>query len=294
MLDILVFGATGQVAVELRRHAGKGVTLRQMSRAEADLSVPEACAAAVADTQAQAVINVAAYTAVDQAEKEEALATRVNGDAPGAMAAAAARRGVPFIHVSTDYVFDGGGTGPWREEDAPGPLGAYGRSKLAGERAVLAAGGRAAVLRTSWVFSAHGQNFVTTMLRVGATRDRLTVVDDQRGGPTAAADIAAALIVMARTLTAGGGETGIFHYAGAPAVTWYGFARTIFERRAALGLGGPGPAVEAIASEDWPTPTPRPRNSVLDCSRIRRVFGIAQPDWRQALDNVLMELGETT
>ena len=293
MLRLLVFGSNGQVARELGRLAGPDLAIRLLDRAAADLGDPAACARALAAAEADAVINAAAYTAVDRAETETALAMTVNAEAPGAMAEAAARRGLPFLHVSTDYVFDGSGTAPWSEGDATGPINAYGSSKLAGEQAVLAAGGRAAILRTAWVFSAHGGNFVKTMLRVGATRDRLTVVDDQRGGPTAAADIAAALVRMAQALAAGQGETGVFHFAGAPAVTWRGFAEAIFAQRHRLGLGGPGPAVDPIATEAWPTPAARPRNSVLDCRRIADAYGIPQPDWRPALDRVLLELGET-
>lgn len=286
MLKLLVFGSTGQVATELARCARADLVVSCLSRAEADLADPSACAAAVAGTDADVIINAAAYTAVDRAETDEAAATVVNGTAPGAMAEAAARRGLPFLHLSTDYVFDGTGDGP-RAEDAPtAPLNAYGRSKLAGERAIAAAGGAAVVMRTAWVFSAHGSNFVKTMLRLGATRDQISVVADQHGCPTAAADIAGALVTVARAFGAGRGVPGTFHFGGTPQTTWHGFAEAIFER-----AGGKRPVVLPIASAAYPTPAARPRNSVLDCTRIRDAYGIAAPDWRPALDRVLADLG---
>lgn len=285
-MRILVFGETGQVARELVREAEtRGIALVTLSRERADLAHPEACAAAVAATDADAVINAAAYTGVDRAETEPALARTVNADAPAAMARSCAARALPFLHVSSDYVFDGMPGRAWRENDLAAPLGAYGRSKLAGERAVAAAGGRHAILRTSWVFSAHGANFVKTMLRVGAERDQLRVVDDQIGGPTPARAIAAALLTMAETLAAGEGATGVFHFAGTPAVSWAEFAETIFEMR-----GGNSPRIERIPTSEYPLPAVRPFNSVLDCSRIRDAYGIEAPDWRAGLADVLEEL----
>jgi dTDP-4-dehydrorhamnose reductase len=278
---ILVFGETGQVARELARRA----PVTALGRDRADLSDPEACAAAILASDAEAVINAAAYTAVDRAETEEALATIVNGAAPSAMARAAAEKGVPFLHVSTDYVFDGSGESPWKPDDPTGPLGAYGRSKLAGEEGVRAAGGRHAILRTSWVFSAHGANFVRTMLRLGRERDALKIVDDQTGGPTAAADIAAALLTMARALH-DGAPGGTYHFAGAPDVTWAGFARGIFAR------AGLDVAVTGIPSSEYPTPARRPGNSRLDCSTLGIDFGIPRPEWSDSLDRVLTDLDD--
>lgn len=289
-MRILVFGATGQVARELiGRGAARGVAVAALGRDRADLADPEACAAAIAGAEADVVINAAAYTAVDRAETEPALAETVNAAAPGAMARACAARALPFLHVSTDYVFDGAPGRPWREDDPTGPLGVYGATKRAGEAAVAAAGGPHVVLRTAWVFSSHGGNFVKTMLRLGATRDTLRVVDDQIGGPTPARAIAEALIDVAAAFRAGRGATGVFHFAGRPAVSWAGFARAIFAQRAALG-GGPGPEVVSIPSSEYPTPARRPLNSVLDCGRIAAAYGIAQPDWRAGLDAVLEEL----
>jgi dTDP-4-dehydrorhamnose reductase len=282
-MKLLVFGSTGQVARELRR-LQPGATF--LSREEADLADPQACAAAIARAEAEAVINAAAYTAVDKAESDEAVATLVNAASPGAMAEAAAARNLPFVHVSTDYVFDGSGKTPWHPDDETGPLGAYGRTKLAGEHAIHAAGGTFAILRTSWVFSCHGSNFVKTMLRLGRTHDSLAVVSDQVGGPTAAADIAAALIDMARLLARGNGAPGTYHYAGTPDVSWADFAREIF-RQANLPL-----QVIDIPTEAYPTPAKRPRNSRLDCTTTETMFGITRPDWRRSLTTLLKELGE--
>jgi dTDP-4-dehydrorhamnose reductase len=285
-MRVLVFGTTGQVARELaRRAAARGIGVDALGRAEADLAVPEACAAAVAATRAVVLLNAAAYTVFDRAECVPALAHRNNAEAPGAWARAAAARGLPFLHVSTDYVFDGTPGRPWREDDSPAPLPAYGASKLAGERAVAAAGGISAILRTAWVFSPHGSNSVKTMLRLGAERGQLRVVDDQRGGPTPAADIAEALLTTAAALAAGYGATGTFHFAGTPPVSRADFAEAIF-----AGRGGKVPSVERVPSSACPVPAARPTNSVLDCSRIAAAYGIAQPDWRQRLDEVIAEL----
>ncbi len=282
-MKALVFGRTGQVATELRRRANAhSVEVVTLGRSDADLADPGACANLIRQTDASVVINVAAYTAVDAAEDDRALAQVVNADAPGAMARAAADRGLPFLHVSTDYVFDGSGSQPRTTLDRTGPLGVYGQTKLDGERQVAGAGGWHAILRTSWVFSAHGKNFVKTILRLAETRDRLTIVADQVGGPTPAADIADALLVIAR----GGAraEGGVFHYAGAPNVSWAEFAREI------VGQACLTVQIEDIPTTDYPTPAARPLNSRLDCARIREVYAIAQPNWRVGLTDVLAEL----
>ena len=283
-MSLLVFGRTGQVATELARLA-PGATF--LGREAADLTDPEACAAAIAASDASAVINAAAWTAVDRAESEEETALLVNGAAPAAMARAAAARGVPFLHVSTDYVFDGTGTAPWRETDPVAPQNAYGRTKLAGEEGVRAAGGAHVILRTSWVFSAHGANFVKTMLRLAETRDALNVVDDQVGGPTPAADIAAALLSMADALRAGHAG-GTYHFGGQPPVSWAGFARAIFER------AGRAVTVTGIATAEYPTPAARPLNSRMDCTAIETDFAIPAPDWRAGLAQVITDLGAGT
>uniref|UniRef100_UPI0039B88FF6 dTDP-4-dehydrorhamnose reductase n=1 Tax=Albidovulum sp. TaxID=1872424 RepID=UPI0039B88FF6 len=280
---------TGQLGIELARTAPRGTLLLAFGREAADLAHPETCAALVATTDVDVVINAAAYTAVDAAETDRETAHLVNAEAPGAMARAAARRAIPFLHVSTDYVFDGSGTRPWREEDPVAPLGVYGQTKLAGERAIIAADGPHAILRTSWVFSAHGRNFVKTMLRLAAERETLSVVDDQRGGPTAAADIAVTLWTVARAFAEGRGSSGVFHYAGAPTVSWAGFAEAVLAASALARR----PSVRRIASADYPTPARRPANSALDCARIRATYGIEQPDWRASLARVIRELEAT-
>ncbi|QBX35812.1 dTDP-4-dehydrorhamnose reductase [Paracoccus liaowanqingii] len=281
MRDLLVFGRTGQVAQDLALLAPDATCL---GRDRADLTDPEACAAAILAARPQAVINAAAYTAVDKAETDADTARLVNADAPAAMARACAELGIPFLHISTDYVFDGAGDQP-RAEDAPtGPLGVYGATKLAGEAAVAQAGGHWAVMRTSWVFSDHGANFVKTMLRLGAERDRLTVVADQIGGPTPAADIAGAALSMIAAMRDDPAKGGVYHFAGAPDTSWAGFAREI------MAQAGLGAQVADIPSSDYPTPAARPLNSRLDCARIAQDFGIARPDWRAGLARVLDQL----
>ncbi|WP_298258100.1 dTDP-4-dehydrorhamnose reductase [uncultured Litoreibacter sp.] len=275
----LVFGKTGQVARELA--ALKGVTC--VGRERADLSDPAACAALIAKLEPDFVINAAAYTAVDKCETDEDAAGIINGDAPAAMARACAALGTPFVHISTDYVFDGSGEAAFTPHDTPAPLNAYGRTKLLGEDGIRAAGGRFAILRTSWVFSTHGNNFVKTMLRVGAERDELTVVADQIGGPTAARDIAQACMDLATSLGKGG-PSGTYHFAGTPNVSWAQFAREIFAQAQMKTK------VRDIATADYPTPATRPLNSRLDCSLIEQKHGISGSDWQAALAQVLSEL----
>ncbi len=282
-MKVLVFGQTGQVARELARRVPMGVQLRCLSRAEADLADPAACAALIAAADMDAVINAAAYTAVDKAEGDEAQATVINAAAPTAMARAAAAKGVPFLHISTDYVFDGAGEAPFQPDHPTGPLGAYGRSKLAGEAGVQAAGGNALILRTSWVFSAHGANFVETMLRLGAENEALNVVADQIGGPTPAAAIADALYAAAAAMAAGQ-KGGLHHFSGAPDVSWANFARAVMDQ---AGLAG---RIVDIPSSAYPTPARRPTNSRLDCSGFQQAFGVDRPDWRAALGDVIGEL----
>lgn len=281
-MSILVFGKTGQLARELALL--EGVTC--LGRAQVDLSDPAACAEAIGHYAPVAVINAAAYTAVDRAEEEDALAQVVNGAAPAAMAQACAELDIPFVTVSTDYVFDGSGTTPWQPSDAVAPINAYGRSKLAGEEAVAAVGGRYAILRTSWVVSAHGHNFVKTMLRLGAERDHLSIVGDQIGAPTPARDIAAACLEMARQLRADRGKSGTYHLQGLPEVSWAGVAAEIFAQ------AGMTCEVTDIATSAYPTPAARPLNSRLDCTTLETVFNISQPDWRLGLRGILNDLGE--
>lgn len=283
-MSLLIFGKTGQVATELARLAPEAIFL---GRDQADLSDPAACAAAIKTHAPEAVINAAAYTTVDRAEEEEALATVINGETPGALARACADLGIPLVHISTDYVFDGSGSDPRAITEPVAPQNAYGRSKLAGEQAVQKTGGTYGILRTSWVFSAHGGNFVKTMLRLSDTRDALSIVNDQIGGPTPAADIARACLTMAGQLQADPDKTGIYHFSGAPDVSWKDFAEAIFE------LAGRSVTVSGIPTADYPTPAIRPLNSRLDCAATETVFGIARPDWRTGLKAVLTDLGVT-
>lgn len=283
-MKLLVFGKTGQVARELARAIPADMEARFLDRQAADLGVPDQCAAAIAESDADIIINAAAWTAVDQAEADEDTATLVNGLSPGAMAQAAAKRGKPFLHISSDYVFDGHGSAPFQPADPTGPLGAYGRSKLAGEQHVAAAEGSFLILRTSWVFSAHGSNFVKTMLRLGAERDRLTVVNDQIGGPTPAGAIAQALLGAACAMHKGA-PGGIYHFSGAPDVSWADFARAIME------TAGLSCAIENITTADYPTPAKRPANSRLDCSDFKQDFNMDRPQWQAGLEEVVRELG---
>jgi len=287
-MKVLVFGSTGQLATEIARRAPGEVNLDIAARDRADLEVSGACAALIGEVSPDAVINAAACTAVDRAEQEEDRATRINATAPGEMARACATRGIPLVQVSTDYVFDGSGTAPWRPGDAPAPLGAYGRSKQAGEAAVRASGAAHAILRTSWVVSAHGSNFVKTMLRLGRERDGLRIVADQLGGPTPAASLADACLTVAQVLCAEPGKSGTYHFAGAPETSWAGFARAIFD------MAGIACAVDDIPTAEYPAPARRPLNSRLDCSATHAAFGLAQPDWRDGLRDILTELGETS
>ncbi|MFD0859926.1 dTDP-4-dehydrorhamnose reductase [Roseovarius aquimarinus] len=278
-MKTLVFGRTGQVARALQAQA----EVIALGRDSADLSRPATCADAIHEARPDIVINAAAYTAVDRAEDEPKLAHTVNCAAPGAMAKACAALDIPFLHISTDYVFDGAGTAPFQPEAPISPLGVYGRTKAEGEAAVRATGARHVILRTSWVFSEHGANFVKTMLRLSETRSALSVVDDQIGGPTPAGDIAEALLVMALPLSEGHAG-GTYHYAGVPSVSWCDFAREIFR------ASGRSVDVTGIPSADYPTPARRPLNSRLDCMSTTTDFGIAPPDWKAALADIIERL----
>lgn len=281
-MSILVFGKTGQVARELQHQA----QVIALGREDADLSDPQRCAEIVKEINPDFVINAAAYTAVDAAETDEELATIVNASAPGAIAKAAADLAIPFLHISTDYVFDGRPGSAWKPDDTANPIGAYGRSKLAGEIAVRDAGGHYVILRTSWVFSAFGNNFVKTMLRLGRERDQLNVVSDQIGGPTPAAGIAAALLNIAQQIQNGNSCSGIYHFSGDPAVSWADFAREIFNQ------AGLETRVADIPGTEFPTPARRPANSVMNCEVLLQDFHISQPNWKQALVHVIEELKE--
>ena len=285
MSGIILIGRTGQVATEVQRQRP---AVRVLGRDICELSDPPAAATALAQVigGATAVINAAAWTAVDRAEAEEPAALTVNATGPGALARVAAAAGVPFLHISTDYVFDGAGTAAFAPAAPTGPLSAYGRTKLAGEVAIRAAGGPHVILRTSWVFSAHGANFVKTMLRLGAERPAMNVVADQTGGPTPAAAIAAALLSIADAFATGQGHSGTFHLSGAPDVTWADFAR------ATMAQANLPATVADIPTSAYPTPARRPGNSRLDCTSLTYAYGIARPDWRAGLDDVLADLSQ--
>lgn len=282
MTGLLVLGKSGQLAKALARLVPDATF---WGRTQADLGDPSTVAQRIRALRPQVLINASAYTAVDRAETEVEAATMLNAIAPGLLATTAADLGIPFLHVSTDYVFDGSGDTASTEDAPTAPLSVYGRTKLEGEGRVAAAGGQWAVMRTSWVFSPDGANFVKTMLRLGSERDGIKVVADQIGGPTEAGRIASALLDMARQMQADRRKGGLYHFAGAPDVSWADFARAIFAR------AGLSCAVSDIPGSDYPTPARRPANSRLDCSRIARDFGIARPDWRADLDQVLKQLG---
>ena len=286
-------GAEGQVARSLREAAAAdpNLVIGLGARPAVDLSQPDTVARAIEAFRPDLVVNPAAYTAVDKAESEPDLAFAVNRDGAGAVAAAAARAGAPIIHLSTDYVFDGTKTGAYVETDVPCPTGVYGRSKLAGERAVAEANDRHIILRTAWVYAPFGANFVRTMLRVAAERDRLTVVDDQVGSPTYAPDIAAAILSIATRIDAGGWRdeyAGVTHLCGPEAMTWCGFARAIVAGGARRG--GRATPVDAITTADYPTPARRPANSRLAIERLGAVFGVRPPALQDSLDRCLDRL----
>ena len=289
-LKILQYGTTGQVGREILRQApAHAVQLAALSRAEADLADPEAAARHVRELKPDLVILAAAYTAVDQAESEPGLAHEINGEAPAAIAAACAAEGCALVHFSTDYVFDGRKLEPYLEDDATNPLNVYGASKLSGERMALAAQPRTTVLRTSWVVSAHGKNFVKTMLRLGREGQPLRVVDDQFGRPTSAADLAGFVLAQApRLASAGAGDPafGLFHFANAGETTWRGFAEGTLE----LALGAAAPVVEPIATAERPSPAQRPLHGTLGTGKLERTFGYAPRPWRDAVGEIVAEL----
>jgi dTDP-4-dehydrorhamnose reductase len=289
-VKVLQFGTTGQVGTELLRQApGFPVELTALSRAEADFTDPEACAARVLEHRPDLVLIAAAFTAVDLAESEREMAFRINAETPGAIAAAAQAVGAAVVGFSTDYVFSGDKGGAYLEDDATDPLGAYGASKLAGEAAMLAACERTLVLRTSWVVSAHGKNFIKTMLRLAAEGRPLRIVDDQFGRPTAAADLAGFVLAQAERLAAapaGDPAFGVFHFANAGETTWRRFAEAIF----AAALADKAPAVTPITTPEFPTPARRPARGTLDTTKLERVFGLAPRPWPAALAEIVSEL----
>jgi dTDP-4-dehydrorhamnose reductase len=284
-MRVLIFGKTGQVGRELGCLAWPAdASVVQLDRDQCNLTEPAHAADWVLKTQPDIVINAAAHTAVDRAESETAIAAAINTDAPAAMAQACRKTGATMIHVSTDYVFDGSKHAPYVESDPVAPLSVYGRTKQEGEAAIRSALAEHVILRTSWVFAAHGSNFVRTMLRLESERPELRIVADQRGSPTAARDIAKAISRIAKAVAEDRGAWGTYHFASAEPTTWLDFADAIF------ALRGVGPRLVPITTEEYPTPARRPMYSVLDCGRIARDYGIAQPSWRAALTDVISEL----
>lgn len=289
--DLLVIGRSGQLAQCLAERAGAyGLTLETAARPELDLAHRQSIEDAVLASAAPVIINTAAYTAVDQAESEPEAARQVNAVAPGVLAEAAGRRGARLVHISTDYVFDGRADVPYSEEEETGPLGVYGATKLAGEKAVRAAAGDHVIVRTAWVYSPFGRNFVKTMLALAETRDELRVVDDQLGTPTSAFDLADGLLKMVKTWQAeperGIGTT--YHFAGVGETSWAGLATEVFEL--SRHIGGPSARVIPISTQEWPTPAARPRNSRLCTERFARTFSHHPPNWRESLRTVVERL----
>ena len=291
-MRIAVTGQNGQVARALAEIAGRhGHEVVTLGRPGLDLADPSTIAPAIRAAEAAAVINAAAYTAVDKAESEPDLALAVNGAGAGAVAAAAAELGLPVLQVSTDYVFDGSKAEPYVEDDAVGPLGAYGRSKLAGERAVAESNPRHAILRTAWVYAPYGANFVRTMLRIAGNKPEVSVVADQRGCPTSALDIATTLLGVASRMVEDPENrelTGVFHMAARGEAVWADVAEAVFA--ASRAKGGPSAAVKRITTAEFPTQAARPANSRLDCAKLERVYGIALPDWRGPLERTVSRL----
>jgi dTDP-4-dehydrorhamnose reductase len=290
-MRLVVTGVSGQVALSLADRAPAGVTVLALGRPAIDLADPAGIAPALAQLDAEVVVNAAAYTAVDKAESDREAAFAVNATGAGAVAGAAHALGLPLIHLSTDYVFDGAKATAYLETDSPCPTGVYGASKLAGETAVMAAHPGAVIARTAWVYSPFGANFVKTMLRLAASRDDLGVVDDQIGNPTSAGDIADGLLQIAANLLARRDDpalAGLFHMTGSGEASWADLAEAVFAASAARG--GPTARVGRITTAQYPTPARRPANSRLDCARLAAVHGVRLPDWRPSVDSVVARL----
>ncbi len=289
---ILVTGGSGQLASSLNQCGGPRI--HRVGRPEFDFDRPDSIESSFRRIAPAAVVNAAAWTAVDAAESDPEGAARANRDGPAALAALCRQAAIPLIHVSTDYVFSGDKGEPYTEADPVSPTGVYGRTKAEGEQAVLAANPRSIILRTSWVYSATGKNFVRTMLNAGAKNPTLKVVGDQCGGPTSADDLAAAIIDILVQIEAGGWKdsyAGIYHAAGAGETTWHGLAVATLEDAAKHGRAMP--QVIAIRTEDWPTPAKRPADSRLDCGKLEQVFGVRLPAWRRSLTSTVERLLST-
>ena len=289
-MRIAVTGLTGQVVSALLERAPRAVAMIALGRPQLDLSMREPVLATLRSARCDAIVNAAAYTAVDRAESEPEIAMRINGAGAGYVAEIAAELGVPLVHLSTDYVFDGALGRPYREDDPTGPTGAYGRSKLAGEQKIASIHANHAILRTAWVYSPFGSNFVKTMLRLGETRTEVGVVADQIGNPTSALDIADAVLTVAMRLHADADPRlrGVFHMTGTGEASWADFAEEIFQQ--AEKRGRSPVRVNRIATVDYPTPARRPANSRLDTAKLREIHGVALPDWRVSLAGCIARL----
>lgn len=285
-MKILLTGCAGQLGRELKRSLACLGEVVACDRRQLDMADADGLRATLRAVAPTVIVNAAAYTAVDKAEAEPAAADAINAVAPGILAEEAQRLDALLIHYSTDYVFDGSKATPYTEDDTPAPLSAYGRSKLAGERAIAASGARHLIFRTSWVYGLHGTNFMKTMLRLGRERDELRVVGDQVGAPTWTRHLAdvAALILARKEI-----PDGLYHLAAAGETSWHGYAEAIFAEAKRAGLMEKSPVVHRITSADYPLPAPRPANSRLDCTKFRRDFDLALPDWRTGLADCLAD-----
>jgi dTDP-4-dehydrorhamnose reductase len=294
-MKILVTGGNGQVGWELKRQGSKSAhKVVVLDRQGLDISSADDITRVFAEVKPDLLINAAAYTAVDKAETESELAFSINRDAVESLARACKKQAIPLFHISTDYVFDGSKDKPYNESDPVAPLGVYGQSKLEGEQAVEKILDQYVILRTAWVFGVHGHNFVKTILRVGRERDTLNVVNDQFGGPTSAAGIAAALLSLADQYnTEGELAWGIYHYSGAPFTSWHGFATEIIKLASKHGLIDHPVTVNPIPTEQYPTPAARPKNSRLSCALLEQTFGIQADDWQKALAAIVRSLANS-
>jgi dTDP-4-dehydrorhamnose reductase len=293
-MKVLVTGREGQLVKSLleRSQGRKGIELTALGRPDIDLEIPGSTAKAIARFAPDVVINAAAYTAVDQAEDEPERAFRINRDAAGEVAAAARAAGARIIHISTDYVFDGQGEGAYAEDAPVNPLGVYGRSKLAGEEQVRSNNPDHVIVRTAWVYSPFGKNFLKTMMALGASRDLVTVVDDQHGNPSSALDLAEGLLAIVEGWAEGGaGLGGTYHLAGTGPASWCDFARFIFDELRRLHL--PSAEVQPLKTSDWPTKAVRPQNSRLDSSKFARDFGFTMPPWQASAAEAIRRLAAT-
>ncbi|MEZ9596457.1 dTDP-4-dehydrorhamnose reductase [Shewanella sp. 10N.261.52.F9] len=288
-MRVLITGCYGQVGSSLTEQLAKDTNTEVLAldRDSLDITNQKAVNAAVTEFKPTIIINAAAHTAVDKAEEEVELSYAINRDGPKYLAQAAQDVGAAILHISTDYVFEGNKVGEYVESDITNPQGVYGNSKLAGEIAVSEACSKHVILRTAWVFGENGNNFVKTMLRLGAAQDKLSIVGDQYGGPTYAGDIANALIQIAKRIEQGGAiEFGIYHFSGLPHVSWYEFAETIFDTAVRQGLIHKKPSLNSITTEKYPTPAKRPSSSRLCTDKINNVFSIEASDWKMALNNI--------